>query len=430
MPSTGPYSRGSRSGVSRRQVLRAAATCLTLPALPSLARETAEPPRRLVCVVNEFGFVPDQFFPQEAGRLATLPPLLAPLEGLRADFGVFSHLDHGQQGGHHSVHSFLTGVDAAEARADPELGVSLDQRVAEHLGWRTRHPCLVLGSPDGLHGGCRASWTRAGTRVLPEPSPKALFRRLFLADDERTRAAKEQHLSMRRSILDAVRDEASALRRRLNTSDRTKLDGYLESIRAVERKLAHEEQWRDCEKPRGELGEPRDAGAVHDLAVFYELVALALWTDSTRVVTLEIGGGYLPADLGIPEDYHALTHHGRLPAKLAALHKVELHQLERFAAFLERLHSLSDPEDEATLLDRTVVLFGSGMGNASSHSNADLPILVAGGGYRLGAHVQLAAEPERRVPLGNLFVSILRDFGIEDERFARASGPLHGLEAR
>jgi hypothetical protein len=187
-------------------------------------------------------------------------------------------------------------------------------------------------------------------------------------------------------------------------------------------------QWQDRPKPKTEMEEPQNQGLARDLPALYDLIALALQTDSTRVATLEVGGSFVASDLGIRKGYHALSHHGQAQENIDLLVQIELYQMEQFALFIKKLRSIRQPGSDETLLDSTMVLMGSGMGNANSHINTDLPIILAGGGFRHGEHKQYPEEGRRRVPLCNLFVSLLQRFGVETDRFSRSTGTLTGLE--
>jgi hypothetical protein len=419
--------------IGRRSFLKAAGVTVALPALESLSRiaaagEIRQPPRRMVCVGNEFGMHPGAFWPQTFGANYELTKLLEPLAPHRQQLTLFSHLDHGLKGGHFAVHTFLTGVKAAEAKAMPEGGISLDQRAAEFVGSQTRFPSLTIGSEDGLHGGCQMSWTRSGTRIPPIHGPRELFRLLFVDDDGRAKEQAADRIALQGSILDTVLGDAKSLGKRLSKPDGQKLDEYLASVREVETKLQLDRHWQNIPKPKVDLKEPENQGLTRDLPAIYDLVALALQTDSTRVATLEIGGSFAASDLGIREGYHNLSHHGQVQAKIDLLVQIELYQMQQFARFLDKLKSIREPATEGALLDSTMVLLGSGMGNANSHINTDLPIVLAGGGFRHGEHKEYPAEQRRRVPLSNLYLSLLQRFGLETDRFSMSTGTLTGLE--
>ncbi len=417
----------------RRTFLKAAGVCIALPALESLPRalragETAAMPKRLVCVGNEFGMYPGAFWPEAPGTDYSVTPLLEPLAPHREQFTLFSHLDHGHKGGHFAVHTFLTGVKSVEAKGMPDGGISLDQRAAEHVGSQTRFPSLAIGSEDGLHGGCMMSWTRTGTRITPIPGPRELFRQLFVEEDAEAKRQTADRLSLQGSILDAVLGDAKSLGRRVNKNDAAKLDEYLASVRDVEQKLDLNKHWQQVAKPQVEMKQPENQGLTRDLPAIYDLIALALQTDSTRVATLEIGGSFAASDLGIKSGYHSLSHHGQVQSNIDLLVQIELYQMQQFADFVEKLRSIREPESDGTLLDSTMVLLGSGMGNANSHTNSDLPILLAGGGFKHGEFKEFPQEARKRVPLSNLYVSLLQRFGVETDRFSMSTGTLTGLE--
>lgn len=417
----------------RRSFLKAAGVTIALPLLESspsakAAEARAGSPTRMVCIGNEFGMYPGAFWPKSFGPDYESTPLLKPLASHRRDLTVFSHLDHGLKGGHFAIHGFLTGVKAADAKGMKDGGISMDQRAAEFVGSQTRFPSLTIGSEDGLHGGCRMSWTRTGTRVPPIPGPRELFRQLFVNDSPDAKKRAADRILLQESILDAVQGDAKSLERRLSKSDRQKLDEYFSSIRDVEVKLQLDRQWQDIPKPKAPVDEPENRGLTNDLPALYELIALALQTDSTRVATLEIGGSFAASALGIRKGYHSLSHHGQAKANIDLLIQIEKYQMEQFAKFVERLKSIREPQSDGSLLDQTMVLTGSGMGNANSHTNSDLPIILAGGGFRHGEFKQFPSESNKRVPLSNLFVSMLQRFGVEADEFSMSTGTLSGLE--
>lgn len=427
---------------NRRFFLRAAGVSLALPLLESLSPRVlgaglavgsragaavgARRPTRLVSIANMYGFYLPEFIPKQTGRDYELSMLLQSLAPHQKELTVFSGLDHGIKGGHYAIHSFLSGVRTMDAKGMPEGNISIDQRAAETIGGATRFPSLTIGPEDGANGGCMMSWTRSGTRVPPIPGPKQLFQTLFVGENggERERAA--DRFSRYGSILDAVNGDAKSLERHLDKRDQEKLDEYFTSVRDVEKQMALGKSWLNVPKPKASIKEPVNTNFVSDLPVLYDLIALALQTDSTRIATLEIGSEFESAPLGIRRGYHALSHHGQVQETIDDLLKLEKYQVEQFARFLAKLKSIND--GDGTLLDHTMVLFGSGMGNANAHTNTNLPIILAGGGYRHGEH---RAYPEKglgRVPLCNLYLSMLHRFGVETERFGLSTGTLRGLE--
>ncbi len=372
----------------------------------------------MVAIGNAFGFYPPAFFPKKIGADYELPHLLEPLAPYRNDLSLFSGLDHGVKGGHFAVHSFLSGVRQVDAKALPDGNISIDQRAAESIGGATRFASLTLGSEDGLHGGCMMCWTRSGTRVPPIQGPRELFRKLFINETEAEQASLQDRFRLQGSILDAVNTDAQSLKGRLARGDQQKLEEYFTSVRDVERQLELRRQWATIPKPTPPMSEPENQGLVNDLPVLYDLIALALQTDSTRIATLEIAGGFEASVLGVRRDYHTLSHHGQVQETIDLLLKLERYQTEQFVRFLGKLKGIDD--GGGSLLDHTMVLFGSGMGNGNAHTNVNLPIVLAGGGFKHGEHHQYASG----TPLANLYVSMLERFGVETRRFALSTGAL------
>ncbi|QDV61506.1 DUF1552 domain-containing protein [Crateriforma conspicua] len=415
----------------RRGFLKAAGLTIALPTMESLPRKaqaaTTEPtPMRMVCIGNMLGFYPGAFWPSRAGDQYELSTTLKPLESQRENLTVISGLDHGVKGGHFAIHAFLSGVRHVDAASQPDGNITVDQRAAETIAGKTRFPSLTIGSETGIHGGCQMSWTRSGTRVPPIPGPHELFQRLFVGDAQADRQKAIDRFRLHESILDAVNDDAKSLAKRLNQQDRDKLDEYFTSVREVEHRLELGEQWSTIPKPKTELPAPDNTNMVDDLPVLYDLMALALQTDSTRVATLEIGGDFASSRFGYRKGYHALSHHGQVQESIDALIDIETYQVQHFSNFLEKLSKID--QQGQSLLDRTMVLFGSGMGNANSHTNTNLPVILAGGGFRHGRHLAFDSSAHHRPPLTNLFLTMLNRFGVPADRFATSTGTLRGIE--
>lgn len=416
----------------RRTFLRGAGLTLALPILQRDADLLAKvaparkSPMRMVCVANPLGFVGNNFFPKKAGRLKELSPLLEPLAEFKSQISVFSNLDHGVTGGHQGVHAFLSGIRDNESANWEARNITVDQRAAELGLGETRFPSIVASV--GANSGeleCRSSWTRAGVNIPPLTELLPLFDALFITRNAKDRAKQRVAFKKHASVLDAVRQEAQSLERELGKVDREKLDEYLTSIRSVETKLEVTKQWLDKPKPRVCM-EPPEANQAFTrrLPLFYDLIRLALVTDSTRVASLSIPGNLPVADLGLQGNYHAFSHHGKTDRLLKPLFTIEKFQMQQLARFLKSLQDAKLPDGQ-TLLDQTMVLAGSGMGNASSHSNKNLPVLLAGGGFKHGQHHVMPEESHRRVPLGNLFTTMLHQFGdAETEKFNKATGDM------
>ena len=248
---------------------------------------------------------------------------------------------------------------------------------------------------------------------------------MFVQIDPSQKAVRNDQFKLQASILDVVRDEANRIERRLNSQDRQKLDEYLTSVRDVEKRIGLRKNWIDIPKPDVPFAAPKNKNLVEDLPLLYELIALALQTNSTRIATLELGGEFNPRDLGISGGYHGLSHHGKKQSSIDALIKLESYQLQEFTKFVQRLASMDD--ESGKLLDNTMVLFGSGMGDANSHTNTNLPIVFAGGGFEHGRVMDFDRQHRHRPPLTNLFVTMLQSFGLETDRFATSTGTLRGF---
>ena len=429
--------------INRRYFLRAAGITLALPLFESLSTRVlgngrgisskagaaigASRPARMVAIGNLYGFYAPEFFPKSAGRGYELPQLLQPLAPHQPDFTIYSGLDHGLKGGHYTIHTFLSGVRQSDAKSMPDGNISVDQRAAEAVGAVTRFPSLTVGPEDGQQGGgCLMSWTRSGTRVPPTPTAKELFHKLFSTDGAEAREHELDRFARQQSILDAVNSNAKSLSRQLGKRDREKLDEYLTSVRDVEKQMEFRRHWAGVPKPKPELAEPPNADFPTDLPVLYDLIALALQTDSTRIATLEVGGKFVESGFGLKRGYHAFSHHGQVQENIDGLLKLERYQMEQLARFLTKLKSIQD--GEGNLLDHTMVLFGSGMGNANAHTNYNLPIIFAGGGFRHGDHRVYPDKGPGRVPLCNLQLSMLHRFGVEADKFGTSTGTMRDLE--
>jgi hypothetical protein len=327
---------------------------------------------------------------------------------------------------HQASASFLTGVPGA-GRPGFRNAVSLDQFAAEQLGPQTRFPSLVL-SGEGSGG---LSWTRTGALIPADTSPARVFARLFLEGEAGEVEQQLRRLEDGRSILDDVRAQARSLSAGLGGGDRDKLDEYLTSVRELEQRMVNDESWVRKPKPRVEARPPQDIPNAADLIgrtrLLFELSHLALQTDSTRLITLMLAGNtQVPPIEGVSLGHHDLSHHGKDPSKLAQLNLVETETMKTVRDLLARLKQ--SQEDDSNLLDRTMVFLGSNLGDGSSHSTRNLPVLLAGGGFRHGQH--LAFDPDHPPPLCNLFVSMLQRLGLETDSFSTSTGTLTGLEMR
>jgi len=425
--------------VSRRGFLGGVGVALGLPALGRAAEAAAKEgaPRRLVAIQTNQGIMPHLFFPQAPEGSATTAkiaadyrpsPYLEVLEPLRKQFTVFSHVSHpGVDGGHSNEVSFLTGAPHP-AGAGFRNSISLDQFAAESLGNQTRFSSLVVGVANG--GDRSMSFNRSGVLIPPETSPAALYRKLFVQGTAREIDARVHDLRSGRSLLDMVLQRAKRMEATAAIADRRRLDQYFTSIRELERQLHDAEAWEQKPKPQVALKEPPEikdpSQLITKLRATYDVIRLALETDSTRIVSLFIQPlGTLSEIPEVTHETHSLTHHGNRPEMIEELRKIETAQFTALRDFLAGLQSV--PEGGESLLDRSSVLYGTCMGNANGHTNKDWPMMLVGGGFKHGKH--LAFTKEKNEPLGRLFVSLLQRMGIEADRFGGAVGTMTGLEA-
>lgn len=405
--------------LSRRTFLRGAGVAMALPLLdamrPALAAGKPDVPRRMVCIETNMGILPQFFFPEKAGKDYEPSAYLERLKAHRDQITVFSGTSHpGVTGGHAAEKCFLTGTPHPE-RGGFRNWVSLDQFAAEQIGSRTRYPSLALGVGSE---GQTLSYTRSGAPIPVERSPRKLFEKLFVQGKPSEVAAKLEELKQGRSTLDFVGDQAKRLNGSLSPADRQRLDQYFTSVRELERRLASATDWEKKPKPKVSAKPPEDEKDGREFArqtaIMFDVTKLALETDSSRLVSLFIDATSI----------HNITHHGNRPEVLAELRAKEERQFDALAGFLTVLSEAKEQGD--TLLGRTMVLYGTCMGSANSHSNSNLPVLLAGGGFRHGRH--LAFDRDNNYPLTNLFVSMLQRLGIEARAFSTGKGTLRGLE--
>ena len=405
--------------LSRRTFLKGAGVTLALPLLDAMgARAQASPaakPRRLVGIETNMGILPQFFFPEKEGREYAPSPYLERLGKHRGRLTVFSGVSHpGVTGGHVAERCFLTGTPHPD-RGGFRNGISLDQFAAEQIGNQTRYPSLVLAVTTE---NATLSYTRSGAPINSEKSPKKLFQRLFVQGKPEEVAATVEALKQGQSMLDFLHDQSARLKAILPNADRDRIDQYFTSVRELEVRLHSSEAWEYKPKPKVTATAPEDISDGREFAKRSELMfgvtKLALETDSTRVVSFFIDTTVI----------HNLTHHGNRPEVLSELRAKEEAQFDALNGFLTALQETK--EEGESLLDRTMVLYGTNMGSANSHSNVNLPVLLAGGGFRHGQH--LAFDRTTNYPLTNLFVSMLQRLGIEASEFSTGRGTMRGLE--
>jgi hypothetical protein len=409
--------------INRRRFLRGSGVALALPLLEATAGRAFaadKAPRRMVAVNIPLGFHSPNFFPEESGTDYALSDYLQPAAALRGDFTVISGTSHpGVDGGHSAEKSFLSAAPHPGSRSFKNT-ISLDQLVARRIGGATRFASLTIGD----HG---MSWSANGVSIPTERSPAAVYARLFLVGSAKDVADRKKNLQDGRSVMDVVLDDANRMAKRAGKADRDKLDQYFTAVRETEKNLAKAEKWHETPKPKVSDTQPPQIASndiVGRLRAHFDVVRLALMTDSTRVIALGGNGGsqVLPIK-GVSMGYHGLTHHGKNPQMIQQLELIDRETMNAWAEFLSSLKST--PEGGGTLLGNTQVLLGSNLGNASGHLTTNLPIILAGGGFKHGRH--LAFDQKNNYPLPNLFVSMLQGMGLDEDKFASSTGTMTGL---
>ena len=419
----------------RRRFLRSGGVLMALPMLEAVpvtahaatnnasVKSGSSKVKRFVCLSNNYGVYQKAFFPKadQPGSNYELPETLTALSKHRKDFTVFSNLDHGFTGGHQGVPVLLSGVRPVLAHNYTEGNISLDQKLAEHHGAATRFPSLTLG--------CRErnllSFTRTGVQV-PSIDLRAAYRKMFYEDSAEAKVTQKKQFERHSSILDVVREQAKAMNGKVSQNDRRKLAEYFDSVRTLEQKITQQEPWLQRPKPKPDVEEPNPGnGTEEQLKAMIEIIALALQTDSTRAITMT--SGFVNGDFGLSGGYHGFSHHGERDEPVAALKKIEGFQISMMSYLIDLLKAQQDLINGGTLFDHTAILFGCGMASGT-HSTTNLPLVLAGGGFKHGEHKVYPDANHERVPAANLLLSILRNSGLDLEQFGSSNGSLRGLD--
>ncbi|MDZ4851069.1 MAG: DUF1552 domain-containing protein [Pirellulaceae bacterium] len=426
-----------RRSIDRRSFLRnAGAVAIGLPFLEAmeltigqrtLGAATTQSPRRLVSMCAGLGFHTPFLFPEDEEQDCFATPYLSKLVDFRGKLTAFSGLSHPNQQGNNGHASALTWLTSAQrpGLAGFKNSISLDQRIAAEVGHQTRFPFLALS-----HSGSSLSWSSNGVEIPGMTVPSKLFKSLFIEGTKDEIEAEMKYVRRGQSILDSVQSRTQQLTQNLGKRDQEKLSEYLTAVRDLEKRLQQSEGWIRQPKPKVDVKPPVDildkADAINRQKLMYDMIVLALQTDSTRTITYELGGlNQVPTIPGVKNDWHNLSHHGKDPEKIDELKLIEEAEFEVFAQFLKKLDAIQ--ESDGTLLDNTSVLYGSNLGNASAHDWHNLPIMVAGGRFKHSGYV--AHDEKSNTPFANLFVVLAQQMGIEIDRFGSStSNSIRGLE--
>ena len=406
--------------MDRRHFLRAAGASLAIPALEAFSLESAISsvgPRNFVAIGTYLGWHQNAFFPQQSGKGYELPPTLTPLADYRDDFTVFSGLDHRSPNGHGAWSNFLCG--------QAPRSYSLDQMIADQVGQESRFPSIQLTVGSG-EGSKAMSFTRQGIPLPMIQRPSVLYKQLFISKEDRART--EYVLLSGKSALDLVLRDAKRLQNTLPHSDRHKLNEYFHSVRAVEKRMAQQLRTIKNPVPEPDYKLPSYDPITPNLqmeaeSIMYDLMTLALDTNCTRVLSLFLDGlGQVFSINGraLGAGYHGLSHHGNDPAMIRDLVSIETAHMHCFRGFLQQLKEKKNAQGK-TLLEDTVLLVGTGMGDASRHSNRNLPTLIAGGDFEHRGHVAIDRTQPDAPLLGDLYITLMQKLGIETDNFSNAS---------
>ena len=413
-----------KTTLSRRTFLKASGVGLALPLLesmnPAWAKEAA-PPRRAVFICTTLGLHAPALYPKTTGPDYEPTHYLGLLKAHRKDFTLFSGLSHPQQGGEHQCEMSWLSAAPNPGMDGFRNSISIDQYAAAKLGYVTRFPSISLSSDRVIS----QSYTSSGVMIPAEQRPSRMFAKMFLSGKPAEVARQKQKLIEGRSILDELMDQTRALLKNASSVDRARLQEYFDSVRASEKELAEAQAWLDKPKPQVKAPQPEDINDHTDLVgrtrLLLGLVPLIVQTDSSRIISIVIQNNHgIPQVEGVNTEHHNLSHHGRDPKRIDQLMKIESAILTCFSEFLAQMKAKR--EAGGTLLDNTVTLFGSNLGNANAHDPRNNPVLLAGGGLKHGRY--LAHDPRNNTPLCNLFVHMLNQMNLETEKFASSTGEL------
>lgn len=408
--------------LSRRAMLRGAGISLGLPLLEAMTpafaavKETKQA-RRFVGMSLALGLHNPNLVPTSAGKSYKPSRYLQSLQDIRENFSVISGSSHPGVSGGHSAEGSIFSACPNTRGATSRNTISLDQHMAKHLGHETRFPSLVLNTNSQTS----PSYTENGSMIPAENSALRLFTRLFVNDTPVEQERQAELIRQGRSVMDVVGAEAKTLMREVGAGDRDKLDAWFTSVRDLEQRLVLNEAWTHKPKPKVSMKPPTQIPRDNEVAVdriFLDIVHLALATDSTRFITLHVTGNNVQGIDGVDESYHTLSHHGMDAEKLEQLALVEQGVINEWGNFIRKLKT-------DKLLDETMVLLTSNLGNASAHDNKNMPVLLAGGGFKHGQH--LAFDQKNNYPLPNLYLGALHRLGLQDEQFATSTGEMSDL---
>lgn len=409
--------------MNRRDLLKTSFLGFALPMLESFAdnKPNTNNAVRLACIGHWLGIYTPAFFPKKPGRTYEMTRLLKPLKNLRQDYSVFSGLDHRCSHGHKSWNNFLCGTDGRT--------VSLDQLIADKIGQQSRYKSLPI-TCGKKPAEAAMNITKSGI-VLPMINrPSVLFNMLFASATDIAR--RKYEIDSGRSVLDCVLQDVKDLNRQVSQNDKGKLNDYFSAVRDVEKNVNKRRAWLDKPAKKTDFQMPKHDPMATELLfecekLMFDLMALAFESDSTKLCTY-LGPGNqqvfrLDGEL-LSTSYHGLSHHGNTPSSIEEFTKINYQHMTNLAYFIDKLKERKDAQGRP-LLDTTIVYFGSGLGNANTHSTSNVPVLVAGGGFKHGTHHAIERDKSSSPVLGQLFVTFMQQLGMKVNSFANAKGNMN-----
>ena len=372
--------------------------------------------KRLICISTPFGMIPESFYPTSQGRISNISKTLRPLENFKEQLTVFSGLDHGFANGHYSGRSLFNGILLHEVNSNTEGVITLDQKVAKHHGHLTRLPYLSLKLGADANSRDGSFYTKNGIEIPSIYSPSEAYSYLFAPKSLEQRRMEIEKLKEERNRLRFIQNEFGSLKASYNKNDQNKITENQQSIESLIQKINIKEKWINQPIPEVDYDlKPEEDDFFARSNTMMDLVGLAFKTDSTRIVNVKVTG--MKCKGGIEDNYHATSHHGNETGKVATLQEYEEKQLAVLAHLMNYLSKTKDSYNEGSLLDNTIILFGSGMSSPSSHSCRNLPIMLLGGGIQHKGHVKCQDKN-----LSNLYLSTLHYLGINAKSFGRSHG--------
>jgi len=440
----------TKKHLSRRTFLHGVGATIALPYLDAMTpafASAAKPVTRAAFVYTANGIIMKDWTPTETGNNFDLSKTLSPLRNFQNQTVVISGLDHkngealGDGPGDHARAgaSWLTGAHPKKTRgADIRNGQSIDQAIAQQIGQTTPLPSLEIGLQDvRMVGGCDSgyscaysntiSWSSPTTPLPYETNPRRVFERLFGDGETTDPKARAMQLKQNRSLLDFVLQDTQRLAPKLGASDRSKLSDYLDSVREVERRIQNVEQREAAELPALDRPEGIPPSFEDHLKIMSDLIAIAFQADLTRVVTFMFsreGGNRAYPSIGVPDAHHGLSHHQNDPVRMARLQSIDQYHVEMFSYLLGKLRDSAD--DTGSILENSVVLYGSSLSDSNAHLHNNLPTVIVG-----GASGKLKGGRHLRVPDGtpmtNMLLSIADGLDVPMEKFGDSSGHLSDI---